>query len=348
MFSRLETRQIKVGNITLGHSNEVVIQSMTTTRTSNVKSTVKQILLLESYGCKLVRVAILDKNDAMSLSKIKKQVHIPLVADIHFNYKLALLAIENGADKIRINPGNITSNEEIKQIVLACKAKHIPIRIGINSGSLSKEMMESNLNSVDRMIETLKQAIKLIESFDFYDICISFKSSDANTCIEAYKKAATLFSYPLHLGLTEAGPLVESSIQSSYVLNKLLELGIGDTIRVSISGNPIDEIKVAKQILFLHELIKMPKLISCPTCGRCQTNIIKYIKVIEDYLYKINKPIKVAIMGCVVNGPGEAKDADIGVAFNKLNALLFKKGKPIKEIKHEEVIDTLLLEINNF
>ncbi len=348
MFTRKQTKPIQIGHLTMGNGNPIIIQSMTNTVTKDVEKTTQQIIELEKYGCQLIRVAVLDEEDAKAISKIKSQIHIPLVADIHFNYQLALLAMDYGADKIRINPGNIGSLDNIKKVVHACQAKKIPIRIGVNSGSLEKDLAASSLSLADKMIESLDRNIKILEDLNFYDICISLKSSDIDTCLETYKKAATRYPYPIHLGMTEAGPLIEGTVQSCYVLNQLLALGIGDTLRVSLSDNPVNEIKVAKQILMANHLITMPKLISCPTCGRTQINLLKYVPIIEDYLYQINKPIKVALMGCVVNGPGEAKEADIGIAGGKGMAVLFQHGQIIKQIHEEEIIQELMQAIDAY
>ncbi len=349
MNRRTDTREIKIGSsLYMGKNYPIVIQSMCNTMTSDVKNTVKQIKKLEKYGCQLVRVSVFDSNDAKAIKEIKQHINIPIVADIHFDYKLAIEAINNGADKIRINPGNIGSIENVKLVVSACKEHNIPIRIGINSGSLEKEFVDKYGISSKAMIESAKKHIKILEDLDFYDIVLSLKSSDPKLCVEVYQLAAKEFTYPLHIGVTEPGPIIPGIIKSTTAINKILELGIGNTIRVSLSDNPVNEIKVAKQILSINNLYQMPTLISCPTCGRTKINLIKYASKIEDYLYTINKPIKVAMMGCIVNGPGEAKEADIGIAGGNKQAVLFKKGQIIKTIKESEIIKTLKQEINNF
>ena len=346
MYKRNQTRKVFVKDLQIGGQNSLVIQSMCNIKTSNVEQVVQQILTLEKYGCQLIRVSILDEEDASAIKEIKKYIHIPIVADIHFDYKLALKCIDNGIDKIRINPGNIGKKENIKAVVDACKEKHIPIRIGINSGSLEKDLVEKYGISEKTMIESAKRHIKILEDLQFYDIVLSLKSSDFNMCVKAYKLASELFDYPMHIGITEPGTLIPGIVKSTLGLSTILDLNIGDTIRISLSDDPINEIKVAKQLLLAKDLIKMPRLTSCPTCGRTQINLIKYANEIEDYLYGINKDIKIAVMGCIVNGPGEASDADIGVAGGSGKAILFKKGEVIKTINEEEIVSTLIDEIN--
>lgn len=344
-MKRNETRAIKVGDVQIGNQDKVIIQSMTNTKTKDVDATVKQILELEEAGCEIIRVAILDMDDAIAIKDIKKQIHIPLVSDIHFNPDFALKAIESGTDKIRLNPGNIEDEDKIKQIVERCKEKHIPIRIGINAGSLNKKYEHSE----QAMIESAKDHIRILEAMDFHDICLSFKSSDPLECINAYKLASNTFDYPLHLGVTEAGGLLDSTIKSSLALGNLLLEGIGDTIRISISDDPIEEIKVAKKLLRACKLkMDVPNLISCPTCGRIQYDMLPIVDKMQEYLQNVNKNITVAIMGCPVNGPMEAARADIGVAGGKNSAVLFKKGEIVKTIKQEDIINTLIQEIEQF
>ena len=342
-MKRQQTRKIYVGGIQIGGQDNVVIQSMTNTKTKDVENTVKQILDLEKIGCEVIRVALLDKDDARAIKDIKKQVHIPVVGDIHFNPDIAIEAIKNGIDKIRLNPGNIEDEDKIKEIVNLCKEYNIPIRIGINSGSLNKKYEHSTIS----MIESAKDHIRILEKLDFYDICLSFKSSDPLECIEAYTLASETFSYPLHLGVTEAGGLINSTIKSSVALGNLLLQGIGDTIRISISDDPLEEIKVAKKLLRTCQIkMDVPNLISCPTCGRIQYDMLPIVKRMEDYLETINKNVTVAIMGCPVNGPLEAKKADIGVAGGKDSALLFKKGEIIQTIAQDKIIEVLIEEID--
>ena len=349
-MKRTETKSIKVGNVTIGGQNKVIIQSMCNIKTSNIEQVIKQILELENIGCQIIRVSIKDKEDALSLKKIKQHIHIPLVADIHFDYKLALLSIENGADKIRINPGNIGSYNKLKKVVLACKEKNIPIRIGVNSGSLIQPNEENSYKvTAKAMVDKAKEYVSLLEDLDFYDICISLKSSSTLESIEAYRVASEIFPYPLHLGITEAGIKEVGIIRSIAGLSPLLEQGIGDTLRISLTDDPKEEVIACKRLL--HDLglyDNMPTLISCPTCGRTEVNLIDLSKKVQAYLDTISKPITVAIMGCVVNGPGEAKQADIGIAGGKNNWVLFKKGQIIKKISEEEAYETLIGEINAY
>ncbi len=344
---REKTRSIKVGDLVIGGNNNVIIQSMTNTKTKDVKATIKQINELEKLGCQLVRLAVFDKDDAYAIKEIKKSVKIPLVADIHFDYQLALLAIESGIDKIRINPGNIGSVEKVKIVVEACKEKHIPIRIGVNAGSLEKDILEKyGKPTPEAMIESAKRHVAILESLDFYDICISLKASSSLLSIEAYKLASKEFNYPLHLGITESGTKFGGTIKSSVGLGILLYEGIGNTIRVSLSDNPTEEIGVAKSILKEMNLIQnVPTLISCPTCGRIQYDLIPISKEIEEFLNTIHENITVAIMGCAVNGPGEAKNADIGIAGGVHEGLLIKKGEIIRKVKQEDMVSVLKEEI---
>ena len=320
---------------------------MCNTKTKDIDSTVKQILELEKSGCEIIRVACLDIEDAKAIKSIKEKIHIPIVADIHFDYKIALQAIESGVDKIRINPGNIGDEEKVRSVVEGCKAKNIPIRIGVNAGSLEPELLEKyGKPCSDAMIESAKRHVEILENLGFYDICISLKASNLDMCVEAYEKAAKEFDYPLHLGITEAGTAFSGTIKSSIGLGVLLREGIGDTLRVSLSDDPVEEIKVCKEILKNCNLLtNIPKLVSCPTCGRIQYDLIPIAKEIENFLQTINADITVAIMGCAVNGPGEAREADIGIAGGKNDGLLFKKGEIIRKIKQEDMIGELKEEI---
>lgn len=344
-MNRLNTRQIKVGNVFIGGQNKVVIQSMTNTRTRDVAATVEQIRRLEDVGCEIIRVAILDLEDAKAVKQIKQQISIPLVCDIHFNPDFAIEAIRSGTDKIRLNPGNIENEEKIKEIVTLCKERNVPIRIGINAGSLNRKYEHSE----EAMIESAKDHLRILEALDFHDICLSFKSSDPLECIKAYKLASQSFPYPLHLGVTEAGGLINSTIKSSLALGNLLLDGIGDTIRISISDDPVEEVKIAKKLLRACNLKKdVPNLISCPTCGRLQYDMLPIVRQMEEYLEGVNKDVTVAIMGCPVNGPLEAKRADIGVAGGKDAAILFKKGQIVRSIPQEDIINVLKEEIEKF
>ena len=342
MIRRTETRPIRVGNVQIGGQNRVPIQSMTNTKTKDVQATVSQIRSLEAAGCEIIRVAILEMDDALALSAIRKEIRIPLVADIHFNPDFAIAAIRNGADKIRLNPGNIENEDKIKEIVRLCRERQIPIRICINGGSLNKKYE----HSCKAMIESARDHLRILEENDFHDVCLSFKSSDPLECIEAYRLAAETFPYPLHLGVTEAGGLLNSAIKSSLALGNLLLEGIGDTIRISVSDDPIEEIRVAKKLLRACGLKKdVANLISCPTCGRIQYDMLPIVAEMEKYLETVDKDIDVAVMGCPVNGPLEAKRADIGVAGGKDSAILFKKGQIVQTIAQDDIVKVLKAEI---
>lgn len=348
MYKRTETRPIKVGNVQIGGQNKVIIQSMTNTKTKDVASTVKQILELEKAGCEIIRVACLDMEDAKAIKDIKKQIHIPIVADIHFDYKIAICAIEAGVDKVRINPGNIGGKEKVKAVVDKCKQYNVPIRIGVNAGSLEKDLLAKYVGkpTAKAMVESAKRHVKILEDLDFYNIAISLKASNLDLCIESYEEAAKTFKYPLHLGITEAGTAFSGTIKSSIGLGALLREGIGDTIRVSLSDNPIEEIRVVKEILKDCNLYNnVPTLVSCPTCGRTQIDLIPMAKEVEEFLQTINSDITVAVMGCAVNGPGEASNADIGIAGGIKEGLLFKKGKIIRKIPQENIVRELKEEI---
>lgn len=344
---REETRSVQVGNLTIGGNNHVVIQSMCNTKTKDVEATIKQINALQQAGCELVRVAVFDKEDAYAIKEIKKGIHIPLVADIHFDYKLALIAIESGIDKVRINPGNIGSIKKVKAVVDACKEKHIPIRIGVNGGSLEKDILEKyGEPTPEGMVESAMKHVKILEDLDFHDIVISLKSSNTMLTIKAYELASKTFPYPLHVGVTEAGTALGGTIKSALGIGTLLYEGIGNTIRVSLSDDPVEEIKVAKILLKELGLLKgVPTLVSCPTCGRIQYDLIPIAKEMEDFLKDIHLDITVAIMGCAVNGPGEARHADIGIAGGVGEGLLIKHGEIVKRVKQEDMVQTLKDEI---
>ncbi len=348
MKSRQKTKKIMVGNTQIGGQDKIVIQSMTNTKTKDTKSTVKQILELENVGCEAIRVACLDIEDAKAIKEIKRKIHIPIIADIHFDYKIALKAIESGVDKVRINPGNIGDEEKIRQVVEACKIHDIPIRIGINAGSLEEDILEKygGKPKAKAMIESAKRHVNILEKLKFNNICISLKASNLDLCLESYEEASKIFDYPLHIGITEAGTAFSGTIKSSIGLGYLLRKGIGDTLRVSLADNPIEEIKVAKEILKNCNLYNnCAKLIACPTCGRTQIDLIPIAKEVEKFLQTINKNIIVAVMGCAVNGPGEAKNADIGIAGGIKEGILFKKGKIIKKIPEKDLLITLKEEI---
>ncbi|KFZ26447.1 MAG: 4-hydroxy-3-methylbut-2-en-1-yl diphosphate synthase [Candidatus Izimaplasma bacterium HR2] len=348
MNIRKDTKKVFVKDIVIGGKSDIVIQTMTTTKTKNIKETVKQINTLATAGSQIVRLAVLDIEDANAIKYIKEQVTVPLVADIHFDYRLALISIDNGIDKIRINPGNIGSKDKVEMVVNKCKEKNIPIRIGVNGGSLEKDIQEKYGVTAIGMLESAKYHVKMLEDLDFTNIIISLKSSDIFKTVEAYKLASNEFDYPLHLGITEAGTLFGGTIKSSIGLGILLYEGIGDTIRVSLSADPIEEIKVAKELLSGLGLYIKPKIISCPTCGRLQYEMFDLVNKIEKYLETIEEDVTVAVMGCAVNGPGEAKAADIGIAGGKNEGLIFVGGKVKRKVKQEEMYDELVLEINNY
>ena len=346
-MKRTETRKIMVGNVQIGGQNKVVIQSMCNTKTKNVEDTVNQILALEKAGCEIIRVACLDIEDAKAIKKIKEKIHIPIVADIHYDYRIALEAINSGVDKVRINPGNIGAEERVKAVVDKCKEKNIPIRIGVNAGSLEKDLLEKyGKPTAKAMVESAKRHIDILEKLNFYDYALSLKASNLDLCIEAYEEAAKQFKCPLHLGITESGTEFSGTIKSSIGLGYMLRKGIGDTIRVSLSDDPIKEIKVAKEILKDCNLYsKVTTLVACPTCGRTQIDLIPIAKKVEEFLQTIESDITVAVMGCSVNGPGEAREADIGIAGGVKEGLLFKKGEIIKKVKQEEIVEELEKEI---
>ena len=348
MIHRSKTRPVKVGNLTIGGSNELFIQSMATTKTHDVDATVAEILRLEEAGCQVVRVACPDERAAYAIGEIKKRINIPLVVDIHFDYKLALIAIEQGADKIRINPGNIGRQEKVEAVVKAAKAKGIPIRIGVNAGSLEKHILKKyGYPTADGMVESALHHIKILEDLDFHDIIVSLKASDVNLAVEAYKKAAAAFDYPLHLGITESGTLFAGSIKSAAGLGTLLSAGIGNTLRVSLSADPVQEVKVARELLKVFGLSSnAATLISCPTCGRIEIDLISIANEVEEYISTIKAPIKVAVLGCAVNGPGEAREADIGIAGARGEGLLFMKGKTVRKVPEETMVEELKMEID--
>ena len=346
MLNRQLKREVKIGNLTIGGNNPILIQSMTNTRTSDVDKTVSQINDLAKCGCQIIRVAVLNMDDAKAIHEIKKQISIPIVADIHFDYRLALQAIDSGVDKLRINPGNIGSRDRIEKVVNACKQKQIPIRIGVNLGSLDQEILKTNGRSARGLVESARKHVTILEEFDFHDIVISLKASDVMMTVEAYELASKEFNYPLHIGITESGTKFSGTIKSSVGIGIILSKGIGDTLRISLAADPIEEIRVAKELLATFGLYNKPDLIACPTCGRTQYDMFPIVNEIEKFLETLpNVNIKVAIMGCVVNGPGEAKDADIGIAGGINEALLFKKGQIIKKIKQEEIVPVLKSEI---
>ncbi|SHE32233.1 4-hydroxy-3-methylbut-2-en-1-yl diphosphate synthase [Tissierella praeacuta DSM 18095] len=344
---RKKTKVIKVGNVLIGGDNPVSVQSMTNTLTKDIVSTINQIKRLEDAGCDVVRSAITDVEDAKAIKDIKKDIRIPIIADIQYDYKLALESIKYGIDGLRLNPGNIGSLDRVKEVVKACKENNISIRVGVNSGSIKKEFLEKyNGVNENSMVYSALEQIRLLEDMDFYDIKISLKASNVPLTIKAYEKMSDMVDYPLHLGITEAGPIWRGTIKSSVGIGSLLSMGIGDTVRISLTGDPVEEVRVGREILkSLNLLNEGLEIISCPTCGRTNINLIDIVEEAEKRLEGINKNIKVAIMGCPVNGPGEAKEADIGIAGGKGEGLIFRKGEIIKKVKEEDLLDELLNEI---
>lgn len=341
------TKVIKVGNVLVGGGNPISVQSMTNTVTKDVEKTVAQILELEEAGCDIIRSAISDIEDAKAIREIKKQINIPMIADIQYDYKLALESIKYGIDGLRINPGNIGSLERVKEVVNACKANNLSIRIGVNSGSIKQEFLDKyhGVNEESMVYSALEQ-VRLLESLDFYDIKISLKASNVPLTIKAYEMMSTLCEYPLHLGITEAGPSWRGTIKSAVGIGSLINMGIGDTIRISLTSDPVEEIKVGREILKSLGLLREGiELISCPTCGRTNIDLIGIVNEAEKRLEGIKKHIKVAIMGCAVNGPGEAREADIGIAGGNGEGLIFAKGKIIKKVKEVDLLEELIRQI---
>lgn len=341
------TREVKIGNKKIGGNNPILVQSMTNTDTHDIEKTIEQIRRLEAEGCDIIRVAVPDMEAAEAIKEIKKNINIPLVADIHFDYRLAIKSIENGADKIRINPGNIGREENIKKVVEIAKERGVPIRIGVNSGSLEKEILYKYKGiTAEAVVESALKSVLILEKLGFYDIVISLKTPNVPLTIEAYKLASSKVDYPLHVGITEAGTIEAGTIKSAIGIGTLLYLGIGDTIRVSLTGDPVHEVRVGRQILRSLGLLKEGvEVISCPTCGRTKIDLIKLAEEVEKRTRHIKKPLKVAVMGCVVNGPGEAKEADIGIAGGVGEGVIFKKGKVYKKVKEEELVEELMKEI---
>lgn len=345
---RRKTKKVMLRNVGIGGDAPITVQSMTNTKTYDVKSTVNQIFQLEEAGCEIIRVAVPDMESALAIADIKKQIHIPLVADIHFDYRLALEALKQGADGLRINPGNIGPKERIKKVVDSARERNVPIRIGVNSGSLEKDLLLKYKKPVpEALVESALRHVEILESMNFYDIVISLKSSDVITTVNSYMLLAEKVDYPFHLGITEAGTAFSGTIKSSMGLGILLYYGIGDTLRVSLTGDPVDEVRIGFEILKNLKLRENGiDLISCPTCGRCEIDLIKIARDIEDRLKNIKKPLKIAVMGCAVNGPGEAREADIGIAGGRKRVVIFKKGEIIKSVSEESAVTELMEEIH--
>ena len=337
------TRQILVGGVPVGGGAPITIQSMTNTRTDDVGATVDQILRLEEAGCQIIRVAVPDMEAAKAVGAIKARIHIPLVVDIHFDYRLALACVEEGCDAVRINPGNIGGEDRVKAVAEACKAKSLPIRIGVNGGSLEKPLLAKYGGvTPEALVESAFGHIALLEQYDFHDICVSLKSSSVVTTMAAYRLMSGKSNYPLHLGVTETGTTRMGTIKSAIGIGGLLALGIGDTLRVSLSADPVEEVYAAKDILkALGMAANEPNLVSCPTCGRTRIDLIGLAHQVEERLKSVHKPITVAVMGCVVNGPGEASAADVGIAGGQGEGLLFRKGEIVKKVPQDQLVDEL-------
>ena len=343
-MERRKTRQIRAGAVLIGGDAPVTVQSMTNTDTRDVRATIEQIERLADAGCEIVRVAVPDQAAAEALGEIRAHCPIPLVADIHFNHVLAIAAAEAGVDKIRINPGNIGSRERVQAVVKVCRERGIPIRIGVNSGSVEKALLEKYPHDLPRaMAESAMNHVKILENEDFYDICLSLKASDVPTTIAAYRTVAELCDYPLHLGVTHAGTPAMGNIKAAAGIGGLLAMGIGDTIRVSLSADPVEEVRSGLAILRAVGLRRdCAEVISCPTCGRCQIDLIEIAEEVERAAAQIRKPIRIAVMGCAVNGPGEGKEADIGVACGKGDGLLFRKGQILHKVPRDQIVPALI------
>ncbi len=349
MIPRKKTKEVKAGHLTIGGNAPVSVQSMTKTRTADIKATVSQILMLEEAGCQLIRTAVKDEKDAEALKEIKSLINIPLAADIHFDHRLALKAIDSGVDKLRINPGNIGEKDRIEAVVKAAKARRIPIRIGVNSGSLEKEVLKKYGHpSAEALVESALNHVHILERLDFEDIVISIKSTDVPKTIRAYELLSSKVNYPLHIGITESGLPGKGTIKSAVGIGALLSRGIGDTLRVSLTGDPAEEVRVGLDILrSLNLYSKGITIISCPTCGRLSYDLEKIAREVEERTRHIEVPLKIAIMGCAVNGPGEAAEADLGLAGGQGEALLFRKGEIVKKVKEADIVEELLKEIES-
>jgi len=347
LILRRKTNKVRVGNVYIGGDAPVTVQSMANTKTSDTGATIAQIKKLQEAGCDIVRVAVPDMQSALAIEQIKNEISIPLVADIHFDYRLAITAMEKGADKVRINPGNIGSEDRVKSVVSCAKERGIPIRIGVNSGSLEKDLLEKYRGvTPEALVESALKHVAILERLNFNDIVISLKATNVPLTIAAYKLMSEKVPYPLHVGVTEAGTVYNGTIKSAVGIGALLACGIGDTIRVSLTGDPVDEIKAGKAILkSLGLYSRGAELISCPTCGRTKINLIAIAEKVEKALENVDKPLKVAVMGCAVNGPGEAREADIGIAGGDGCALLFKRGEIIRKIPEDRIVEELLSEI---
>ena len=348
MIERRLTRVIDVAGVKIGGNNPISIQSMTKTNTCDVASTCEQIRQLEENGCEIVRLAVPDIESAVALKEIRKNTRLPLVADIHFDYRLALESINNGIDKLRINPGNIGGPERLKKVVAAAKAHGIPIRVGVNSGSLQKDIYDKNKGvTAEGLVESALRNIKALEELDFFNICVSVKSSNVPMSVDAYSLLSQKVDYPLHIGMTEAGTRLPGTIKSSIGIGGLLLQGVGDTVRVSLSSDPVDEVICAKEILKALRLRKFGiEITSCPTCGRTRIDLLSIVEEVEKHCAQLDKNIHIAVMGCAVNGPGEAREADIGIAGGDGYGVIFKKGKIIERVQEDKLVNALINEIN--
>ncbi len=350
MILRRETKQIHVGDVAVGGGSPISVQSMTNTDTRDVEETVAQIERLQDAGCEIIRVAVLDENAAVAISSIRDKICIPLIADIHFDHRLAVAAMENGAQGIRINPGNLGGPEKLARVVAAAQAHQVPIRVGVNSGSIEKDLLKEygypSEENPKSLIESALRNVRLLEAQGFSEIKISIKSSDTLTTISGYQQLSKLTDYPLHIGVTEAGGLIAGTVKSSVALGILLHQGVGDTFRISLTRDPVEEIRVGFELLRSLKIRERgPELISCPTCGRTQIDLFSIAEEVERYVQTMKKPLKVAVMGCVVNGPGEAKEADIGLAGGNGVGIIFKKGELYKKVKEEDLLETFLNEL---
>lgn len=347
MIPRKKTRQVNIGGVTLGGDAPIRIQSMTTTHTRDVDATVDQIQELTEAGCELVRVACPTEEDARALGKIKQRIKIPLIADIHFNFRFALIALDEGVDKLRLNPGNIGSKDRTVEIVKKAKERNVPIRIGVNGGSLEKDLMEKFGPTPEALVESARRHVQILEELDFHNIILSLKASDVPNMIAAYRLASQTFDYPLHLGVTEAGTLLRGSIYNAMGIGTLLQEGIGDTMRVSLTTESVEEIKVGKMILEALGLRKGVRVISCPSCGRAEVDVFKLADTVEDRAMKLKDPMTISVLGCVVNGPGEAHESDFGITGGKDKGMIYIDGKQHKVVGEHELVDKLFEEIEN-
>ena len=347
-MERRRSKEVGIGNVVIGNGHPIAVQSMTNTKTKDVQATILQIQELTKAGCDIIRVAVPDEESALAIREIKKEITIPLVADIHFDYRLAIKAVEAGADKIRINPGNIGSKDRIREVARSCEAAGVPIRVGVNSGSIEKEIYEAYGRSPRALVESALKSAEALESVGFSNMVVAIKGSDVPLCVESYELFAKQTDYPLHLGVTEAGTTLKGSVKSALGIGILLHEGIGDTIRVSLTSDPLEEVIVGHQILQDLGLEKGVEIVSCPTCGRTQIDLIGLAKEAEKALAFLHKPVKIAIMGCVVNGPGEARDADFGIAGGKGEGLVFRKGEIIRKVPETELLAALVEEAKRY